>query len=220
MSVAFVTGSSAIAGASAVTSFNGGVAYTAIGGASSVLVVSASWSADPGAITTFTWNGVAITQLGTTFGSAGHGFIAFFYLLNPAAGANSLHVVWTNSVNCTFCAGEFSGINVTTPLANLTTNSGTSATSSVTIPTTAGDAVMQSSTAEFSNRSGQNQTLIADGSDGTSAYITQYGLAGGSSVTASVTTFGSVAWSAAGVDIQAAGGGAVRTPTLTLMGCG
>lgn len=204
MPAAFVGGSSATFGPTAATSFNGGVNYTAVGGATHVLVLQASWPADPGTITTANWNGVAMTPFGGTFGVTGAIFTAFFFIVNPAAGANNVNLVWTNSTNLQGCVAEYSAVNITAPLANLNTATGTSTAPSVTVTTKPGDIAMGGMGANFSNVSSRNQIPIVGGDDATPvAFDYQYGLASGASVVCTWSTFGSAHWVATGVDIQA-----------------
>lgn len=205
MSVAFVTGMSNPGESAAATSFNNITGYTAVGGATHVMVLAASWNADPGAITTMTWNGTPMTKFGSTI-VATAGAIAFFFLINPAAGAKILNLVWTNSVSSCFLIGEFSGIDTSTPLANLNSATGNSSTPAVSITTKSGDAAMDAFTiAAVSGIASAGQTIIGDVAGSVNSYGNSYGLAVGTAVSFSWSLYQTNNWLDAGVDIQAPG---------------
>lgn len=209
MSVSFVGAGSAPATVNAAGAISSIINYTVAGGASNVLVIIVFFSADPGAFTTMTWNSVAMSQIGTTQGNATDGFAAIFYLVNPASGSHTFNLVWTNTVAAAVYGQEFTGINTTTPLANLNSGTGTSSAPAVVVTTTSGDMACAGASIAGTNIASSNQTAAVSGQWDSAGYDAdcRYGAASGSSVNCTWAAYGSDAWIAIGVDIQQASGG-------------
>ena len=208
MAVAEVAASTAYASTTG-TSYNGSINYTAVGGANHVAVFMCTFGGDPGTISTKTWNGTTVTQIGTTVSNGTNNFIAFYYLLNPAAGNNNFNLVWTNSVVWGFTAVEFSGVDGTTPVSDFTSATGTSANPAVTVPNTvSGDGECDSMTTNGTSYSSQTPGTTISNNNAAYTMASAYQLASSTSVTDTYSTFGSTAWLCAGVRVrQIAGGG-------------
>lgn len=97
-------------------------------------------SSNTSAITGVTYNGVAMTQVGTAQNFATFARdLQVWILVNPTAGSNT--VAWTGGgANAYFGCISISGVDQTTPYTGLTTASGTSSTPSISVTTTVDNA--------------------------------------------------------------------------------
>lgn len=201
---ALVTASSGIGENAASTSVSTGGAITVVGGTSHLLVCMIGWAGDPGALGAFTWGAQSLTQFGVTQSNGG-AFAACFYLLNPTPGASTLSGSWANNVTNCPSLSEWSGVNIATPLANLTAATGIGSPSSVTTPTSSGDAALDyvvGLAMSINTNTGQTSLAVESGGPSGSTFGLGYGLASGSSVTDSWSFFGSGAWVDLGVAIK------------------
>lgn len=208
LTVSLLVESTVVSGFSARTSFSNAIGITTTSGANSDLVCSFHFSGDPGAFSSVTYNGVAMTSAGAPIVNTQA--TAIFSLLNPGAGNLTLAATWTNSVIVSWACVEFGNVNASTPIANYTTNSGTSATQTVTVTAATGDAAYAAATIGPSNNASNTQVLVVNGQltgGGQSLESsipgsgTTYAPATGPTTAFSWTSFGSVTWAAAGVDV-------------------
>jgi hypothetical protein len=93
-----------------------------------------------------TYNGVAMTSSGRVFvnGNDTNGFGVLFYLLNPAAGTNTVQVTLSGSNVDDIEAGSvsFTGVDQTIGVQNKSTNTGNGTSASTTVTSTAGNMVV------------------------------------------------------------------------------
>lgn len=158
-----------------------------------------------------TWNGTAMTAGPTVTSGTGNPFawVAIFYLINPAAGANTLHAQWTNSNDMYMSAVSFTGTDTSTGInaahnataTNTTTLTITSDTAGATVAVFAVDGAAPTvnftkifSEAPFNPGGGASYTL------------------GGTSNGHTFTGGGGTVQALAGVHVIAAAGG---TPVLS-----
>ena len=87
-----------------------------------------------------TWNSVALTQITTVTGATGQ-IAQLWGLASPTTGNHTLSVSWTNTAFATVDAMSFKGTASTfaTIFKNAATNTGSSATASVSVTVSAGD---------------------------------------------------------------------------------
>jgi hypothetical protein len=95
---------------------------------------------------TATWNGVAMSQIVThNTATAGVGRVDLWGLIAPASGNQTLALSWTGSSNVTVDACSWSNVKQTggaTSFPNSAGAQGTTATSTITITSASGHAVM------------------------------------------------------------------------------
>jgi|SRR5215475_4275457 len=148
----------------------------------------------------------SLTQLGSVSAGGSFGQVELWGLVNPVAGNKVIRVTWTSAATRVFvCGTSWSGVNQTggaTSFPNATTNTGSGTTTSVTVTSGVGHAVV----AEHSDRDGTVFVSI----DPTEVYhiesFTTNGsnrAAGAASVTLHMT-FGSNPWASIGTDIAPA----------------
>lgn len=140
-----VDSSTLISGTSAgvtTTTFAGALT---IGATANALVVIAGFvGAVQGTSSAFsaTWNGVAMTLIGSMTAGGGSGDFAVFGLRNPATGLHDLVVNWTGANQCFAALVSFIGATTTSDAAafkNFTTSTGATSPASVTVTNASGD---------------------------------------------------------------------------------
>jgi hypothetical protein len=195
----------------AATSSSGALNFTVVGGANHLLVVLQGFASNPGALGTATWNGTSMTTAaGSPFCNGAGGCVAIYYLLNPAAGNNLFAQSWATSVRSSPQGEECSVVNTSTPVANINSATGTSATAAATITTVNGDAAIAMMVNNNVGISTRSQTEMAAIAGSTNIYDGNFGLASGASVVFSWVLTGSATWVVAGLNIKAgtaSGGG-------------
>jgi hypothetical protein len=99
---------------------------------------------DAGKSASATYNGVSMTSAGIVHSdNATDGFVQMFYLAAPATGANTVAITVTGgTVDITGGSVSFTGAHQTTPLINIATNFGASATASVSVTNASGNMVV------------------------------------------------------------------------------
>lgn len=141
-----ITAQSNVIQSNALTSVNGGIGLTPIGGSGNIVIALLMWGANPGSPTTPKWNSSAQTfnvLVAPTLDSTSGFYYGVYWLVNANAVNGNFTCTWTNSVALGLLCVEWSGLNLTTPIGNVHVTSGTTQTSySGTVTTTAADAAM------------------------------------------------------------------------------
>lgn len=202
------------------TSFSAGSLIT-VGGSATLLVIGCSFQRAIGAMPssiTATWNGASMSA-GPLISISGSVAVlaTMFYKVNPASGANTLAVSWTNAADLYCGAISFTGTDTSTGInaADNQTASGHSGSSSnVTVPTANGDATVACSVTN-SNDPTSNQTKFYGAADlnpgGGGAYV----LSTGTSDAFTWTYTGGVDFAGVGMHILAGTGGG-PAPSFTV----
>ena len=101
-------------------------------------------SNDKGLVLAVKYNGVPMTSAGIVHSNnRTAGFVQLFYLVAPATGTNQVLVTMTGGTGSIEAGSvSFTGVNQTTPIRNITTAFGNSATPSVTVASAPGNMVV------------------------------------------------------------------------------
>lgn len=205
----FVSNAGTVAGSVGANSNRVLIAYLALRG------VAASTA-------TMTWNGVAMTQIGTVQND-GNTDAYLFGLIAPATGAQTLAATWTGGAAGPVVLGAVSVYDAdqTTGWQNNGTDSGTGSPASSVVTSANGNMAI----AGHANNNGASTAISA----GTSAwnelafdgnYAMGYRASTGASTTITWTFTGSVVWLNLKVDVIAfSGGGGAAPKRLLLLGC-
>jgi hypothetical protein len=210
-------------GAAAITTLES-ASFTVGSGSDRILMVGvlsgAGTPVDPSAVKWGGSSGTSLTQVGATVNIGSNVKLSLWRLVNPSAGASTIHVTWGSAQDeRALVAASYTGVDQTTPLGTAATATGASSSAiTVNVSSAAGDLVVDA--AGFLDDGGANRTL-AVGADQTSraevegADLGFEGLgmseeAGAATVTMSWTISAAVnAWGTIGVALKpAAGGGA------------
>lgn len=172
---------------------------------------------------TATWNSVSMTLLASinydTNGAQNNGTVWVFGLRNPASGAKTLSISWTNAQDATACAISFTGSDTSSdanafPTANRVTNSGTTGNLSLTVNSATGNFTVAIGGSASVTTPNQTQIFL-------DTACPDDVLAQRATGTASVSytwTGSTVKWGTAGIDIAAASSGlTLGTQTLVMM---
>jgi hypothetical protein len=197
-----------------------------------VVGVNCTVNPDTGLSTTATYNAVSMTSLGVVHsGGSTSGYVQFFYLINPASGANNVVVTAAGSTGGSVDYGggsiSFTGVHQTTPLGSPFTNTANGTSVSVNVTgTTAGNMVVDTACAGTSMTSvGGSQTQRVHANTGSGAAANQLGMstaAAGGTVTMTWNG-GADFWGIIAAEVLAAGGAAVTatsSPLFALAGPG
>jgi hypothetical protein len=94
-------------------------------------------------VTSVTYGGVALTQLGTTANGTGSSRVALYGLLAPSRGpANVVGAVSSTSCNVVGGSLSYKGVNQSTPFGTAVTGSGAASPATLTVNTSQGDKVV------------------------------------------------------------------------------
>lgn len=156
-----------------------------------------------------TWNGVAMTQIGSGIQGTNAG-VRMFYLVNPATGNQTLAASWTTNSVWALGAVAFSGADQTTCVdaahTVTATGSSTEASTGAITSTTDGATVGAATNAGSANFTAQNQTLVYfENSQTFQEGAASYAIGGTSNT--HTFTMGSTTWAAMGVHVKAAATG-------------
>ena len=202
-----------VAGPEANTTLNSGVnsqtwSYNSgSGGANQVLFIMLSFS-PTGIVSGVTYNGVAAVHGNNAPLSSVSSQVDFWYVVNPAIGANNLVVSWSTQTNQTGVLGAvvFSGADQTTPLGTAVGTGNPSIPSiSIIIPTDGGGIDVGSSSGYLTTG---NQTLLYANNTPYIGGLSQYSLSSGTQT----FTIGPSPQGHIGYPINPAGGGGGFTP--------
>lgn len=131
-SIAF-GGTAAIGNTTSSTTFT--ASYT-VQSTSNFLVIGAVGDTASNLVTGITYNLVAMTQLiALNPGSTGQRWMYFYYLVNPATGANNAIMSASSSITMRMVGCDYSGVNSVTPIDNSTSTT-TASASSMSYPLT------------------------------------------------------------------------------------
>jgi hypothetical protein len=177
-----------------------------------VVVGVSMWDPLVGAsITSVTYDGVAMTLLGTIQDANAYSEAYLFGLAVGNKGAGNYNVVLTGSTGLdqvVFGASAFSGVSQTTPTGPVATGTGSSTTASVNVSSAAGDVVVDiisqddgTSTLGAGQTQNWRQEDATDRADGVSSRETATGVTTTMSYTESVVS----SWSMAGVALKKVG---------------
>ena len=113
-------------------------------GTNRLLTVSLSvGSGTTATVTSVTYNGVAMTEAARVMSNnQNDGYVKLFYLVAPATGSNTVQVTCDSSKPLIAGSVSFTGVDQTTPVSNLATNFGSSASPSVTVSSKYGNMVV------------------------------------------------------------------------------
>lgn len=138
--------------------------------------------------------------------SGGFGAVAIFGLANPIAGNKTLRVAWTTSSGTSAIAVSFTGVDQTggvTSFPNAAGAQGSTASSSVTITSATGNAVVAGHSNNNTVNSVNNTSLFIDHAQ-THTDNAANRASGAASVAMTATLASSGTWAAAGTDVKAA----------------
>lgn len=183
-------------------------------------------------ITAVSYNSVAMTAIGTAVGWDGNFSITqWYYLTNPATGANTVSVTATGTTSFAVLAGamSFSGADTGTPVGTPTTGSTASGTSvsAGNITTASGNYVVAvggfGSGVGGAAGSGFTLTFALNGSGATGGdnIVGEYRASTGAAITPTISWTNTDVGGIQAVAVLAAaggGGGTIAPSTLTLLG--
>ncbi len=100
---------------SSSTSFSDATVITVGSGNALIVTIAFGYVVTPPSSVTCTWSGASMTKLASIDNSGGTAFdsVYIFGIRNPAAGANTLALSWSNAAEIFVDAISFSGVNVT-----------------------------------------------------------------------------------------------------------
>lgn len=112
-------------------------------GSERLLTVGVSMTAGPmPTVDSVTYNGVALTRIGTATNGGGWAKVELWRLIAPATGAHTVAVTLSGAGDLAAGAISFTGAHQTTPAGTFASAQGTSATPSVNVSGAAGDIVI------------------------------------------------------------------------------
>jgi uncharacterized repeat protein (TIGR01451 family) len=195
------------------------VSHTTGSDANRLMLVGISWKPDSNQnITSVTYGGVGLTQLGHVLGNDHR--VAIYYLVNPASVTANVVVDFASGHKGAFVGvSTYSGVDQTTPLGTFNSATGDSTTASVNIASAPNDLVFDTVTKEKNGDLivGANQiqrwNSNANVNEVRGAGSTE--LATAASTTMSWTLTAQKKWVIAGVAIKPAAGGGGGTSTAT-----
>lgn len=157
-------------------------------GSDRILIVFVTLSPGAGALdpTSITYNGVALSKLGSVDGSSSR--IGLWYLIGPATGTNNIVVTFASATAWYSWAGSFTGVQTIQNVTSLATFPSTS--SSISVPSTSGVGNMVIDGVLYTSN---NQGLTA-GANQTEFYNFQTNNSQGSSYESSATTNTTMSW--------------------------
>lgn len=169
-------------------------------------------------ITAVTYGGAAMTNVAqtSTGGGATGGQIAWYRLLSPATGSNTVSISFTFSgTPDEIMAGciSFTGNDTSTPEKQTGINHGSSSTAAITLAGVVAGNITIVGAGAGSSMSAQTQTLSwSNNASGATAMGNHRGSrsASSGSVTHSFTISASDSWATTGVEVAAAGGGSTK----------
>jgi hypothetical protein len=159
-----------------------------------------------------TFNGVAMTSANSGHlqsGTSNTGFVELFYLKNPSSGAHTVAVTLTGgTADMEAGSVSFNGVDQTTPISHVATNSGNGTSATLTVTSAVGDMAVNAEVSgggSGGNTTSGNTMRWNNQQNTTSAggYGAQSTAAGASSVNMSYT-IDSDNWGIIGLDIVAA----------------
>lgn len=205
----FEDGATGAAGAFSFTSGSGNVAGSIAANSNRVLIAALVSRTNGVATVSVTWDGVAMTPIGTKDGGASLGYIAFFGLSNPNTGSKVLSATWTGGTEIVSLHG-WSLYNAN-GWQNFTTNdAGTTSTALSTGAVTSANgnlvcAAAFDNDASSGTFSGSATSDVRDGRF-TGNYHGAHQASTSGSTTLSGTLGSAVWWITGAVDVIAAGG--------------
>lgn len=140
------------------------------------------------AVSSVTYNGVALTLAGAVNNTNGNVHAELWYLLAPAVGTFNIVISLPAAATIYAFGSSWTGVNQTTPLGTAVTGTGTSTTPSVTVTSAVGDTVVDVLNAQ------QQPANLTPSTGQTSLYTGTLYVAGSSAAGAASVTMG---WSAA-----------------------
>lgn len=177
-------------------------------------------AAHTGSISGMTWNGVALTQTAhanNASASSGGATADIWTLLNPATGAHTLAVSFTNtggfSVDLKFIARSYSGVNQTggaTSFPHTLQTTGNTNSAGGTLASATGNYTIGGAITEATSLTAANTSLMNDTQDVIN--VSAQEATGAASVSMTWSLSATDQWAAVGIDIAAAGGGGGFTP--------
>jgi len=191
--------------------------HTIGSGSNRILIISVSNRDGNKTVTSVTYGGTALTQIGFQNGPGNQNRTSLWKLLAPPTGTASIVVTLSGSVNVVGGAVSFDNVDQTTPHGTFVSANGTSTTASVNVTSAAGEVVIDTATAN-----GDAVSLTA-GAGQTAQWNTGTGTAGGNvrgggsteggapAVTMSWTLGASKPWSIGAVSLKP-----VLVPDITL----
>jgi hypothetical protein len=201
--------------------------YTVASGSDRLLIVGFVYYGPALGITSVTYAGSGMTQVGSTVTDGSNWWLSYWRLIAPTEGNNALVITMSGSAPISFGVVALSGVDQTTPLRALETNTGSSTAPTASPASEAGDIVV-GFLAEYNGGTiTEAGTLIFESENGGSqnSFSSQY-LSGSAGTTSTDWTLdGAVAWGvlAAAVTSAAGGGGATgvsKTTKAALLGIG
>jgi len=152
-----------------------------------------------------------MTSAGIVVESAGEGFMQLFYRVAPDLGTNTVQVTTTGDDSWSIVGGSvsFNGVSQTTPISNVATNIGTSATPNVNVTSAAGNMVVDVVGAGDDVNTSTNVLRWNNDLNTDTAAGAQSTASGASSVTMQYSLAGSARWGMVAMNINAAGGPSV-----------
>jgi archaellum component FlaF (FlaF/FlaG flagellin family) len=108
-------------------------------GSDRILIVGLN-TAGIGAINQVNYDGVPMTQIGSTVNNGGSASVSLWYLVNPSTGTNTVSITLAAVTNVAAGAVSFTGVNQTDPIDVSNSATGTSLTPSVSLTTTTDEA--------------------------------------------------------------------------------
>jgi hypothetical protein len=194
-------------------------AHTVASGNNRVLFVQLAIDGLGASVSSVTYGGVALTQVGR---ATGNHAVEIWRLVNPAVGTANVVASFGATTAAAGGAATFNGVNQTTPTGTFAGAAGNGKTSSIVVTSTTNDVVIDvvnwaANPAGYTAGAGQTQQW-------TQTNATQQGVsttkAGASSVTMSSTVSKSAQWEAGAVSIRAAPNNAPvldasKSPALT-----
>ncbi|MEZ4722546.1 MAG: hypothetical protein R2813_11795 [Flavobacteriales bacterium] len=139
-----------------------------------------------GSVSSVSYNGTAMTLLSS--GVQGEVSVAMYYLVAPATGAHNVSITMNSTRTIAVGANSYTGVDQVNPFYSFGSASGTSATSSVTIPSVTGHLVVDVlGTKEANPTPGAGQTQRTERVSSENFYHSTSDEAGAASVTMSYT---------------------------------
>jgi hypothetical protein len=186
-------------------------------GSNRLLTVAVATGADSATVSA-TYAGVPMVPAGKVHtNNQTQGFVQLFYLKNPALGTNTVQVTLSGgSGEIEAGSVSFTNVDQTTPVKNITTAFGSSATPSVTVLSANGDMVVDAAASGCSiSGSGQTSRWIVNRDCSTGAGNGAQSTAAGASSVNMSYTISSDWWGIIGMDISALAAAPTPTPTPT-----
>ncbi|MCA9012136.1 MAG: DUF4347 domain-containing protein, partial [Planctomycetaceae bacterium] len=186
--------------------------HTVAAGTNRVMFVEIAIDGLGANVTSVTYGGVALTQVGR---GAGNHAVEIWKLVNPTVGTANVVINFAGTTTAAAGATTFNGVDQTTPNGTFVSATGTSTTATFNVASAVGDVVIDAQYWKGISTTTDGAGQTAQWGQGNATFLGGFTIeAGATTVTMSGTSGTSTQWEIAAVSVKAAAAAANTAPTL------